>query len=322
MSMRKSRHQPLRAPFVVTVAATAAAAVATLPACGSVVTESPSDTGAGGSTGNASSGTGSSASVQGAGGATASATGAGGSQAECPVIAPVQGAPCASSGLVCDYTDECGQIFTVSCAAGSWEYADGPSTCNPPIPECPAAPPEDGSPCPMAGLACTYDRNHPCGSRVVAECGDDLAWDVWEDVPPCNPPPCPDELPAAGSPCDPVFGPFCYYEVDIGCGPQEASAVCAEDGWKVSLPICNPQPPHFCYGVATEAECKLVAGCRWLVPGCGEPPLPAAGCFPLGECQLDIDCPPDRACAEVVYNPCYKQVCEACGAGASLCVKK
>lgn len=130
--------------------------------------------------------------------------------------------------------------------------------------------------------------------------------------PPCNRDRCPPTLPTDGDECD-VYQLDCLYPITCG----DASALCDGFVWHVSLPIC-PQP-NTCLDVPTEQECNQTGGCEWLVPGCGEPALPAAGCQSTSECTEE-DCPFDWSCELVIVHPCTIDPCGMCYAERLACV--
>jgi hypothetical protein len=75
-----------------------------------------------------------------------------------------------------------------------------------------------------------------------------------------------------------------------------------------------------CALLDTPTACAGQLGCRWLAPGCGENPLPKAGCFPAVACSDDDDCAPLETCTDVVYDPCHGESCEACGMVTRVCL--
>ncbi|TKD00298.1 hypothetical protein [Polyangium fumosum] len=188
---------------------------------------------------------------------------------------------------------------------------------NPPpveTPECPATPPDTNTPC-TEPLSCEY--NNACVEVYYCEEG------TWHMTSGCNPPPvdpCPPEAPASGALCSYVT--TCSYTVDYGCGPQEQTASCDGAVWTTEgISTCNPPPPDDCVSYKNETECAADAGCRWLVPGCGMPALPEAGCFAVTNCTGDFDCPiSGGTCQEVSIDPCHNQPCDACSMTVSVCM--
>jgi len=286
MATQKQRKAP-RASFVVTVAASAALAIAALPGCGSTVSGSCPE--AQPSYGSDCSGDGQSCSYgsDGCGNATEYVCHNGAWEYGemigtcnppppdlCPADLPAYGAPCGEVGAICDYPGgACDIGMTATCGDDlTWSVYDAGS-CNPP-----------------------------------------------------PPPSCPAELPEQGAPCDPTWEEYCSYPVDTGCGPIDAQAQCVDGTWQVAIPTCNPPPPDYCYSLTSEADCAANASfCRWLVPGCADPssPPPAlaqASCHPSYDCVSSDECPVGTTCSEVVTDPCYNQGCDACGLVSNLCV--
>jgi hypothetical protein len=278
------KRKNLKAPFLVTFAAMAAVAPAVLSGCGSSVV-----------------------------------TGSGGG--DCPAAMPGAGTDCSGETLQCGYgEDECGSPIEFTCSGGKWAQSGPTVSCNPPPPDCPAATPAQGSSCPIPGMACTYPGTGGCVFEVQASCDANLTWQVSEIMSPCNPPGCPAEIPTQGEPCVPPWEGTCTYTVDTGCGPLPETAICENGQWSLSTTICNPPPPDYCYSLTTATDCAAQTFCRWLVPGCGDPPLPQAGCFPTYDCATTSDCGVGQTCQEVVINPCYNLPCDACGANVHLCL--
>lgn len=287
MAARKQRKAP-RAPFVVTIAATAAA-ITVLPACDMYVTHNPPGPGS----------------------------------TQCPVEEPALGDACGKPDLQCTYfSGGCGDVLYTCSASGTW--GDGVElSCNPPPPGvCPDGVPENGTECLdlEPGKVCSYPSLEICAPGIQATCGDSSQWIVTEVVDPtCNPPPpCPPDPPEQGAPC--YGGETCSYTTETSCGPMPIEASCGPDGaWEVSTIACNPPPPDACGQLQTSDECLADAGCKWYVPGCGENPLPAAGCHALTECSTESACAEGYECQVVSINPCWNSNCDACGAAVSLC---
>jgi hypothetical protein len=86
-----------------------------------------------------------------------------------------------------------------------------------------------------------------------------------------------------------------------------------------------PDPPTTpdCAVYTGPGDCQLDTACRWLVPGCASKPqvLAAAGCYPAADCvQGEVDsCPAGQACTEVLTDPCWNSMCDACGARVYVC---
>ncbi|MEZ4293819.1 MAG: hypothetical protein R3B70_02500 [Polyangiaceae bacterium] len=202
------------------------------------------------------------------------------------------------------------------CIDGEW--VDTAGAC--PEPECPLFKPDDGDACQLVGQTCPYEEEIPCGpiEQVNAVCTEN----GWISMyPKCQPEPeCPDEMPIAGADCagwDYAYD--CYYQLEAMCGSKAVSFTCVftenEQVWLVqSGETCGPCKDH-----GSEAECALDAECQWLTPGCGPEPI-QTGCYPKTGCDL-TDCPTDDSiCVETTYNPCYNQLCDACGASFFACL--
>ena len=199
-------------------------------------------------------------------------------------------------------------------------------TSNPPYveePGCPDQEPAAGAAC-SGSLSCEFLDPTGCTKLYFCETGQ------WQMTSGCNPPPCTPEDPCEPPPECPVQAPTwgepcsgmvsCSYEIDVGCGPQPATATCDGATWSVQPSIsCNPPAPADCPTLPTEEQCSAFPNCRWLVPGCGMPALPQAGCFEATDC-LDASCLAGETCQEVVINPCHNQLCDACGGLVSVCL--
>ena len=205
---------------------------------------------------------------------------------------PVQEGPCA---------------VTYRCEVDDPTWAVASTVCSPAAVGCGS----DGDVCETPGDQCATDVAVPCGN--FAYCESDHHW----HLPTCDPPGpdhCPDLPPSPDQPCDGWnLPPVCAY--GFVCG-EVSSASCTSSGiWSVTVVDCPPAP-----GCAdhTESACGADVACRWLVPGCGDPALPAAGCFPVEDCAPG-GCAAGLACEKVVYDPCYQKGCAACGADALVC---
>jgi len=128
--------------------------------------------------------------------------------------------------------------------------------------------------------------------------------------PSCSEEVCPPTLPLEGDGCDDDVD--CSYPVTCG----DALAFCDGFQWHVDIPIC---PSSTCLEVPTAEQCMQTGGCEWLVPGCGEPALPAAGCQSTVDCT-EATCPFDWTCELVVVNPCTVDPCGMCFAERLACV--
>ncbi|MEO7331340.1 MAG: hypothetical protein ABI193_22380 [Minicystis sp.] len=194
---------------------------------------------------------------------------------------------------------------------------------NPPAPDsCPIDPPSAGASCDVQ-LTCDYGE--ACGSSFT--CAPNGVW--ADSTPPgtCNPPApvCPEATPEPQTACD-VDGQTCQYPDNCG-GSTMASCGTLEGGapaWQLShdAPPCNPPAPEPCTQYGEPAACQADAMCAWLVPGCGEPPLPVAGCHSKTPCASDADCVSGDVCTTVVIDPCWMQACDACGETVLVCLPK
>jgi len=188
---------------------------------------------------------------------------------------------------------------------------------------CPAEFPPYQSACTQPGLECTYPSDGCPPVTVACESG---TWQV-QPGPTCNPPPpdCPPERPEQGSACTQI-GNTCFFPSEVYCADEDV-AYCGNGGtWELSFSYCNPPPPDACFYAPTEEECLAYGSmCRWLVPGCADttappPALEQPGCFPSADCASNANCWGEDTCQARVYNPCYNQACDACGATAMVCL--
>ncbi|APR82259.1 Hypothetical protein A7982_07608 [Minicystis rosea] len=237
----------------------------------------------------------------------------------CPGAVPERDAACSNSGDACAYQDgPCAMTFTCDATAHTWQIQS--SVCQPAAVDCWAA--SEGDVCANPGESC--GEGGECGGGFFNDCGDDHLWHTsyadggdccWEENT------CSGQAPYEGQPCiacDPVT---CEYPSD--CSLSVLSATCGPDGvWHLSVEDdCPPPPPFDCANLDTQEACISQSGCRWLVPGCGEPALPEAGCFASTDCTPSDDaCGPGESCQEVVFNPCWDSNCDACGAPAHVCL--
>jgi hypothetical protein len=272
-----------------------------------------------GKTAGATSGTtsGGGASGQG-GGATTTGTGTGtgtgggtttSTSSMCPDAPPIPGSACAGD-IACSYGGgDCPVMF--ACIGGQWAQA---GDC--PQPACPAYVPASGEPCSHEGQECVYE--HQCsGDTAICEGG---AWIVASYGPACEPW-CPEQPPSDGAYCDVCCTPpYCEYAVE-GCFPTQTFCVDTGNGgvWKVVPGGCEPPPMPACEVYGGSKECEADPGCRWLVPGCGVPSLPAEGCFPKAECTDGFDCGM-KTCSFAIVDPCWNKGCNACAAEAAVCL--
>lgn len=246
---------------------------------------------------------------------------------DCPSSVPTEGAACEPpDDGSCTYPDDCNLEIIASCTEGSWEV-EYSGTCNPPPPgECPEELPFELDNC-SEPMSCDYQDE--CGQDIQATC-DGSEWSVSEPMESCNPPaPCPQDLPAMGSLCEEEFGPpeGCSWEAETSCGPATVTGECSpdEDGsgyvWELTAPPCTPEVPA-CSQYENAGLCDADTTCRWLVPGCSEEPKPegfATGCYPIDNCTAE-SCGEDSECTSVSYNPCWNELCDACGADARICL--
>jgi hypothetical protein len=186
---------------------------------------------------------------------------------------------------------------------------------------CPSAKPSHGSACTQNGQSCAdYGR---CGDGFVT-----CSAGAWKQEPhrgdcPLPPPdPCPTALPTHGTPCQyDYLRPYtCDGYRDELCD-LPVTALCALDGiWQTDQIDCNPPPPVLCNDIVDSDSCEL-SGCRWLVPGCGEPTTGFAACFASEECT-DSSCDVGWACSTVVLDPCWNSTCDACYMETNVCLPK
>ncbi len=236
----------------------------------------------------------------------------------CPEQKPVTGAICTAPGESCDYQDgPC--VMTFACDAQEKAWSVDSSVCVPAAVDCWAA--SDGDVCAIPGETC--GEGGDCGG-FENECGDDHRWQtVYYDGGDCWDPcegfyECPATPPAEGSACEPSCPGTSACNYPDGCGGTYAT--CGDDGqWHLAIGDCPPPPVDPCSAYGAQTDCEA-SGCRWLVPGCGDPPLPQAGCYAPTDCTPADCASPYFTCQEVVYDPCYGQACNACGASAFLCL--
>jgi hypothetical protein len=142
---------------------------------------------------------------------------------QCPMPKPMDGVPCTSSGLECEYGDAWWDIAcdTVKqCAGGAWSTVQvGGGTCTPapgPNPAtCPAAiaDVDNGGTCSPNGLECVYPEGvcsctPPMGGPVIEiDGGTPLQWSCVPDQPGC-----PGERPPLGSTCTESSTLMCVYQ--------------------------------------------------------------------------------------------------------------
>jgi Antistasin family len=145
---------------------------------------------------------------------------------------------------------------------------------------CPPPPPVVPMPCP--------DGTYPqliCQRFDAGYCG----WVLTQ---------CPNVCPPVA--CD-VYCPYGNQVDSRGC------QICA----------CNP-PPANCSVHPDPMSCQTDMRCQWLAPGCGDPALPAQGCYARSDvgCQGDAACTGGRTCLKRIVDPCPLP-CNTCGACAA-----
>lgn len=228
-------------------------------------------------------------------------------------------------------------VATVTTSAATL-FAGGCQTTevitNPPMPTCaeegncvcPASPPAEGSDCPDVGMSCAFDIGG-CPRDFTCEA------DGWEEhVTSCNPPPpdCPKDLPAAGSVCQAEWGyPIgCVYEVATPCGPEAVNASCTNGPYGLVWEHVYGGDPcqatdETCGGYDHPDVCGADAACQWLVPGCAEGTATVAveGCYAASDCT-QTGCGDWGTCETVVHDPCWNDLCNACGMDVDVCVPK
>jgi hypothetical protein len=101
---------------------------------------------------------------------------------------------------------------------------------------------------------------------------------------------------------------------ECGPAPLAPNHMCA-DG-TVAGPVCERtatgrcawifrECPDGCGDARSPTACLALPACRWLEPGCTEPKLAVAGCYPRSLIGCDLRaCPDGRQCVKRVINPC------------------
>ncbi len=200
-----------------------------------------------------------------------------------------------------------------ACIDGEWQDTSG--AC--PEPECPASAPPEGETCLLENQACNYGAG-PCLQDPPGDfyrCVNG-AWFLESACEPVSD--CPDGLPIDGSDCTGWENANdCYYDITVPCSADQdvADASCDVSTltWKVAMPASCEGCPY-----ADAASCEADAACRWLVPGCGENPLVAAGCAPVADCAPD-SCADGATCSTYDAHPCWNTLCDSCSAPVSIC---
>ncbi|MEZ4295636.1 MAG: hypothetical protein R3B70_11720 [Polyangiaceae bacterium] len=141
---------------------------------------------------------------------------------ECPETLPANETACDGIGT-CEYIDDCGLSSTASCEGGQWAVTPA-APCNPPILECPDLVPATGEACVGIG---TCEYSDECGLPITATC-DGASWAVqYEGT--CNPPPPCEFLGEEGCGLDPT----CVWH-EPGCGDSEIPALPAAGCFSVT----------------------------------------------------------------------------------------
>lgn len=182
----------------------------------------------------------------------------------------------------------------------------------------------EGDACSTVGETCSYGDE--C-SFTTKSCGNDHVWHLGYEEDECcfdeccyGPGSyCPPDVPQVGDYCDWCYdGSACAYPIDIGCGVAAGVTLTCDPAsytWQVAPPACE-LPADACKLHASSDECQADAACRWLVPGCDAPALPAEGCFAATDC---LACGGGEACTQVVVDPCPGADCGSCSAPAWVC---
>ena len=132
---------------------------------------------------------------------------------------------------------------TVRCDPSTQRWQALPSICNPPAPvQCPPTAPEDGSACPggtylSPPLRCGYDL---CGTRPATDASCDGPTSRWRVVrSSCNPPApvCPAAAPTPGAACALTPGVSC--EWGSCAGRSTSRGTCVDGRWSIDLAECD-----------------------------------------------------------------------------------
>jgi hypothetical protein len=198
----------------------------------------------------------------------------------------------------------CGPVCAIFCPNGNVLDQRGCPTCqcNPPpacLPvacdlACPNGYQKDDRGCPLCkcnpGPMCT-----PVTCRIFCPNGfkkDERGCEICQCNPPtCEPKECPSPAPGAPNmicPDGTIAGPVCERTSEGRCA------------W-----IFRSCSDTDCSSARTAVACGRLATCRWLEPGCTEPRLPVAGCFPRASLNCAVSgCPLGKQCVKRVVNPC------------------
>jgi hypothetical protein len=243
---------------------------------------------------------------------------------ECPVSGQaIQGMPCNSPSLDCDYAD-----MRCECARDPAALSESTWRCTDPRlagPGC-GVRPRLGTPCSQDGILCNYGACDIAGGNLES-CISGM-WQILDPL--CQTPPCPASPPDAGSMCGAPN--VCEYGTSniVDC---DLIAACQQSVWLVSKPHAGSAscqtpsqsacPAAFeavvrgggCDGGATfcdypQGRCRCVGtlGSSNLVWSCQDPPAPC----PRPRPRLGSACPQEGLVC--VYDPCGLS-----GGGAQLC---
>jgi hypothetical protein len=177
--------------------------------------------------------------------------------AECPAPGqPIQGMPCNSPSLDCDYADK-----RCECASGPTPQSAPTWRCSDPLLAGPGCGPRPrlGAACPQDGLVCNYGACEITGGSTESCLG---VWRPTGTEPTgrpkgsyCSLPPCPPSAPMPGSPCWLPSG-LCEYGTS-NVAVCDTLAFCSSSGgpfgaWQLSDPdaggasSCQTPPPSGC----------------------------------------------------------------------------
>lgn len=215
---------------------------------------------------------------------------------------------------------QCG--YGLECVDGEWVAVEqGDALCE----ACPEFLPADGEACASIGLECEYyGYQGDCGEEstpIYTECTESGWVSYWTR---CQPEPiCPEVMPIAGTDCSGWYDAYwCDYEVaceelalaTLRCDFSSDPPLWVLDGGSQT---CG----EGCGVLADRESCASSSACQWLEPGCAAEDQVAitAGCYPVVDC-LASGCGAEQICAELVYNPCFDQPCDACGGIYNGCV--
>ena len=126
---------------------------------------------------------------------------------------------------------------------------------------------------------------------------------------------CPADEPSGGSPCAPE-GLSCTYTTCFYGAKDQVS--CIGGTWNDEDSLGTLPCP--CSSYTTPSACAS-AGCRWLIPGCGQTAF-TPGCFDQTDCTLGaMGCLGGQTCTAVDADPCWDSNCTTCsGLAANICL--